>query len=220
MEEGTYESLIKRYGIDIESLKKEQLKLAKELVMKDKIDFSLVESFAGFCNVFIKNKILSCIIVCNKSFEIVDRAYSFETVRFPYLPEFRSYRELPAMINAFEKLNEKPDLVFVPGEGIVHPRLGLASHFSLVSGVPAIGISNVLVGCDVKGNDIIKGSKKVGSLLIEKEGSRPMYVSPGNWISVESAKKMSAKIIKLPHKRPEPLHLASKYAKEVREELN
>ena len=169
---------------------------------------------------FIKNKILSCVIVCDKNFEIIDRSYSYEKVRFPYLPEFRSYRELPAMINAFEKLNQKPDVVFIPGEGILHPRLGLASHFSLSTGVPSIGVSNVLIDCEAKGKEIFKDGKKVGTLLIEKQGSRPLYISPGNEVSIETAKMLSEKIIKLPHKRPEPLHLANKYAKEVRKELD
>ena len=46
-----------------------------------------------------------------------------------------------------------------------------------------------------------------------------MYVSPGNNISIESSYELSKNMIKLPHKKPEPLHLAAKYAKEVRQEL-
>src|SRR3989344_8337174 len=98
------EELIKKYGIDLESLKKEQLKISKELEIKDKIDFSLSDKFGAIDNTFINNKLLSCIIVCNKEYEIIDRAYVFERVKFPYIPGFRNYRELVPMINAFEKL--------------------------------------------------------------------------------------------------------------------
>ena len=46
-----------------------------------------------------------------------------------------------------------------------------------------------------------------------------MYVSPGNLISIETAYEFSKKLINLPHKKPEPMHLAGKYAREVRKEL-
>jgi deoxyribonuclease V len=212
------QELIKKYNIDIEKLEQEQIKLAKELKIKDKIDFSLADKFGAFDNIFIKNNILSCIIVCNKEYEIIDRAYIFEKTKFPYLPGFRNYRELAPMISAFEKLNEIPDVIFIPAHGITHQRLGLASHFGLATGIPTIGISDSVIDCEIKDNEILK-TKKVGKILISKEGSRPMYVSPGNLISVESAYEISKKLINLPHKYPEPMHLASKYAREVQKEM-
>ena len=219
MKDSKINEIIKKYKIDLEKLKEEQLKLAKELDIKDKIDFSLAENFGAFNNTFIGNKLLSCIIVCNKDFEIIDRAYSFDKVHFPYLPEFRSYRELSIMISAFEKLKEKPDVVFVHGQGIIHPRLGLASHFSLSTGVPTIGISNVIIECEIKNQDILKEGEKVGKSLIGKKGSNPIYISPGNQISIDTSYNLTKDLIVIPHKRPEPLHLASKYAKKVRKEL-
>jgi len=216
------EELSKKYHIDFDKLEKEQLKLAKELQIKDKINFSLAERFGAVDNIFLKNKLLCCIIVCNKDFEIIDRSYVFEKVKFPYFPGFRNYRELPSMLNAFEKINEKPDVFFVSAQGIIHPRLGLASHFSLATGIPTIGVSNVFIDCEAKEKDeedILRHGEKVGKVLISKEGSRPLYTSPGNFISIDTSFKLAKDLIKLPHKRPEPMHLASKYAKEVRKEL-
>jgi len=222
--------LTEKYNIDFDKLESEQSKLAGELEIKDKIDFSLAERFGAVDNVFIQNKILSCIIVCNKDFEIIDRAYVFDKVRFPYFPGFRSYRELPAMVAAFEKLNEKPDVVFVSAQGIIHPRLGLASHFGLVTGVPVIGISNSLIECKIEGEgegegeekdkaDVLKNGKKIGKVLISKPKSNPMFISPGNYISIKSAYDICKRLIFLPHKKPEPMHLVSKYAKGVKKEL-
>ena len=249
------QELSKKYGIDFDKLEREQIKLAKGLEIKDKIDFNLAEKFGAVESIFIKNKILSCIIVCDKNYEVVDRAYVFDKVRFPYFPGFRAYRELPAMVEAFEKLNEKPDVVFVSGQGLIHPRLGLASHFSLSTGIPTIGVSNSLLDCKIDGDvedgaDILKedkenfektknsksskkdleeisfgkanyskSSKKIGKVLITKPGSNPMFISPGDKIIVKSAYEISKNLINLPHKRPEPMHLVSKYAKEVRKEL-
>jgi len=214
------EELAKRYNIDLEKLRLEQSKLAKEIVTKDKIDFSLADRFGAVENIFVNNRLLSCFIICNKEYEIIDRAYAYEKVRFPYISGFRSYRELVPMMIAFEKLNEKPDVIFISGNGITHPRLGLASHFSIsIEGIPCIGVANNLIDCEVKGEDIIKKGKKVGRILVTKEGSNPMYISPGNNISLDSAYKLCKNMINLPHKRPEPLHLARKYAKEVQKEI-
>jgi len=213
------EELLKKYNIDLESLKREQTKLARNLEIKDKIDFSLVETYGAIDNIFIKNKILSCIIVCNKEFEVIDRAYVFEKVKFPYIAGFRNYRELEPMIMAFEKLNEKPDVMFIQAHGLTHPRLGLASHFSLSTGIPTIGISNVLVESETKKEDIIRENKKIGKVLISKKESKPMFVSPGNFITIDTAYQISKGLIIPPHKRPEPIHLASKYSKKVKKEL-
>jgi len=214
------EELIKKYEIDIAKLEKEQLKLAKELEIKDKIDFSLADKFGAIHTTFLQNKFLCCIIICDKNYEIIDRAYVLEKVKFPYLAGFRAYRELPIMIMAFNKLKEKPDVILVPAMGITHPRLGLASHFSLSIGVPTIGISNSVFGCKIKGEDIVRNEKKLGKVLTSKSQSKPMYISPGNLITIKSAYELCKKSINLPHKRPEPLHLAGKYARDVGNELN
>lgn len=219
IEDSRIKQIVSKYEIDLESLKREQIKLAKGIEIKDSIDFKLADRFCGVENKFIDNKLLSCIIVINSSFEILDRAYSFEKVKFPYLPGYRNYRELDPMLKAYEKLSEKPDIVFIQGQGIIHPRLGLASNFSLSTGVPAIGIANTVIECEVEGVDVIKDGNVVGKSYVSKEGSNPMFISPGNLISIESALEITKKLIKHPHKKPEPLHLASKYAREVIKEL-
>jgi len=218
------QELIKKFNIDIEALKKEQLNLAKSLSIKDSADFSLATRFAAIENLCVKNKIISAVIVCDKDFNIIEQQYFFDKLRFPYLYGFRAYRELPSMISAFNKLNEKPDVVLIMGHGITHPRLGLASHFSLSTGIPSIGVSNSLFEeneTSKNGEDILKKNKKekVGKVLQSKENSNPIYISPGNLISIATAYDLTKKLIKHPHKLPEPLHLAHKYAKNVKEEL-
>jgi len=211
--------LSEKYNIDLEALKKEQIKLAKNLELKDRIDFSLVETYGAINNLFINNKILSCIIVCDKNFEIIDRVYIFDKIKFPYIPGFRNYRELEPMVLAFEKLNEKPDVMFIQGHGITHPRLGLASHFALSTGVPSIGVGNILMEAETKGDDILRKGKKIGKVLVSKKESKPMFISPGGFITVDTSYKLCKDLIVPPHKRPEPIHLAAKYSKKVKKEL-
>ncbi len=213
------EELIKKYSIDIEKLKKEQEKLAKSLEIKDKIDFSLVEKYGAVYSIFIKNKMLCGIIVCNKDFEITEQDYVLEKVKFPYIAEFRAYRELPAMMEVLNKINEKPDIIFVQALGITHPRLGLASHFSLASGIPVIGISDAIIGSEIKDDNVLRNNKKVGKVFVSKPGARPIYVSPGNQISIETSLKITSQLIKLPHKYPEPIYLVHKYLSSIENEV-
>ena len=70
------EKLIASIGKEnVKKLEKEQVKLAKELEIKDKIDFSLADKFGAISTTFLQNKLLCCIIICNKDYEIIDRAY-------------------------------------------------------------------------------------------------------------------------------------------------
>ena len=211
--------LVEKYNIDLERLEEEQIKLAKKLELKDNIDFSLADRIAGIESIFFKNRIISAIVVLLNG-EIVEQEYFEEKLKFPFIPGFRAYRELQTMINAFDKLDEKPDVVFIHGDGILHPRgLGIASHFSLATGIPSIGVSDFLIQGEVRGEDILVNNKILGKTIITKQGARPIYLSPGNLISVNSSVELVKKFIKEPHKIPEPLRLARKYGKDIRKEL-
>ena len=214
------QELINKYGLDIETIKKEQIKLAKSIVAKDAMDFSIATRIGAIENILVNNSIISVVIVCDNEFNILEQQYFLDKLRFPYLSEFRSYRELPAMIEAFNKLNEKPDVIFIRGHGITHPRLGLASHFALLTNTPTIGVADNLFDCNkIQGEDILKDNKKAGIVLQTKEKSNPMYISPGNGISILSAYNFTRNKVIPPHKLPQPLHLAHKYAKQVKNEL-
>ncbi len=221
--EQSEEEVAKKFGIDIEALKREQLKLAKELKLKDSLKLSEITKIGAIASFIVKNRIISTVIVCDKNSEILEQQYFVDKLNFPYIYGFRAYRELNSMIEAINKLNERPDIILVSGHGITHPRLGLASHLSLAVNLPTIGVSNSLFeGNKVSenGEDILLNNKKVGKVLQSKEKSNPLYISPGNRISIESAYEFIKSLVRPPHKMPEPLHLSHKYAKEVQEEIN
>ena len=218
--EDKIQELIKRNNIDLNKLEQEQGKLAKSLEIKDSIDFSKVVKIGGFSSAFFQNKIISSVVVLDSDFEILEQKYFSDRVKFPYIPGFRAYRELPAMLSCFELLDDKPEVVFILGHGITHPRLGLASHFAIASGIPSIGVAESLIIGDVKGENVVYNGKIIGKVLNVKIGSNPLYISPGNLISLESAYELAKKFVKLPHKLPEPLHIAHKYSKQVVHELS
>lgn len=70
---------------------------------------------------------------------------------FPYVPGFLSFREVPAVLDALEKISLLPDLILCDGQGIAHPRrFGLACHLGVLTGIATIGVRLtivLLVGC-------------------------------------------------------------------------
>ena len=198
-------------GINIKKLEKEQEKLGKNLNLKDSIDFSLANRIAGISTIFSEKKAFSGIVVLNQDLEIIEQQYSIDKIPFPYISGFRAYRELPTMIDAIQKLEEKPDLIFVSGHGVLHPRLGLASHLSLVTNIPCIGVAKSLVIGEEKGNKILIKKKHLGEKIQIKPSSKPSYLSPGNLITLKTSLEIMKKFSNGNHKLPEPLHLSHRY---------
>lgn len=210
----------KKFGIDLDNLIAEQKRLSKLVSLKDGMDFSLVERVAGCANSFLGNQIISAIVVCNNNFEVLEQNYATKKLEFPYIAGFRAYRELPAMVECFEKLEEVPDVIFIDGHGIAHPRrLGIASHFGISIQRPTIGIAQRLLVGGIDGDKIILDGKDVGLCFVTKQGSKPIYISPGHRISLNTTLKITRKFLKLPHKLPEPLVIARRYADKIRDEL-
>ena len=108
------------------------------------------------------------------------------------------------MMSVIQKAKVKPDLVMVDGFGTNHPRrCGIATHIGVKLDVPTIGVGKSFLCGTVKGDDIYQGDERVGRLVYTKGIKRPIYVSPGHRISLDTAVNIvSASIIK--GKLPEP----------------
>ena len=59
--------LSEKYSIDFEKLEKEQIALARDIVIENKFDIELIEKLGAVINIFIRNKILSCFSTSNNS---------------------------------------------------------------------------------------------------------------------------------------------------------
>jgi deoxyribonuclease V len=215
------EEAIKK-GIDIEGLRAEQRRLAKTLSLKDEFDFDNATRFAGVDILVDTNnkRMIAAIVVLDEDLEPVEEKYAQAKISFPYIPGFRAYRELPLMVEVFKKLEEAPDVIFVLGHGIAHPRgFGIASHFGLAISKPTIGIAKkVLVG-EEKNDEIILNNKVLAKAVMTKQGSKPIYVSQGNMISLDTAVKITKKCAKEPHKLPEPIVKTRRYLDRIRKTL-
>lgn len=210
---------ISSFGTSTEQLEQEQKKLAKEVKLKG-ADLNEITSVGG-CNItYINNSILVTIVVLNRKFEIIEEKFVMEKARFPYLPSFLFCRELPAVLKCWEKIENAPDALMINRNGILHPRkFGLASHLSFSINRPVVGISTELLCGEVKTGRVYLKDEIVGREVETKKGSRPVYVSPGNLISLNDSVELVKQFMKEPHKLPEPLDAASRYANRIKEEM-
>ncbi|UCD09292.1 MAG: deoxyribonuclease V [Dehalococcoidales bacterium] len=127
---------------------------------------------------------------------IIDVQTASGYLEFPYIPGLLSFRELPLIIAAFEQLSITPDLVMVDGQGIAHPRrFGLASHFGVVMDITTIGCAKSrLCGRHAEPenepgdfSNLIDKDEIIGVVLRTKRGVKPVFVSIGHNISLNSA---------------------------------
>src|SRR3989344_1643896 len=206
--------------INTEELMNEQLRLSENIILKD--SFKRFETIAGIDQTYAGNKIISCIVVCHaKTLEIVEKQTATVPSQFPYIPGLLAYREMPAMVEAYSKLQMTPDIIIVDGQGIAHPRrLGLASHFGLIISRPTIGVARTLVIGKVEHGKIYVEKELCGFELKTKEHAKPIYVSPGHMISPGTALRIARETTKQTHKLPEPLYLAHRGARREMKEFN
>ena len=206
--------------LDFNKLKEEQLKLAKKVVLKD--SFDKLELIGGVDCAYSQNYIISAIVVCDaKTMEVKEKAFAAVKAKIPYVKGFLAYREGPAISEAYVKLENKPDILILDGNGILHPRrCGLASHIGILLDQASIGVAKQLLVGEVKGNIVYIDKKARAGLIITREHSKPIYVSPGHKMSLKTSIEIVRNCIKFPHKLPEPLHLAHRYSNEIREKIS
>ena len=138
----------------------------------------------------------------------------------PYVPGLLSFRELPALLAVLESLPRVPDLIVCDGQGIAHTRrLGIASHLGVVTGLPTIGVAkNILCGEHAelafqRGAKVplIHRGDMIGWVLRSKDGVRPLIVSPGHRVSMQSAVELVLDWGR-GYRLPEPTRLADRLA--------
>jgi len=199
--------------MDLTELKKEQYRLAKRVVLED--GFNELRTIGGVECVVSEDKLLASVVVCEyPSMKIIEEKSFLLNDPLPYRPGFTAYRELPAMVEAVNLLEQEPDLLLVKGSGIIHSRnLGVASHLGLALNLPTIGVTDKLSLGNVEEGKIFSKNVHLGFEIVTREHAKPVYVSPGHQVSLATVKDILPKTIHYPHKMPEPLHLAHKFGK-------
>jgi deoxyribonuclease V len=127
---------------------------------------------------------------------LVEQVVVRAATAFPYVPGLLSFREAPAVLAAFEEIHVAPDLILYDGQGIAHPRrFGIASHVGLLLDCPSIGVAKSrLVGehrmpATRRGawTPLRDAGEVIGAVLRTRAGVKPLYVSIGHRVSLETA---------------------------------
>ncbi len=136
------------------------------------------------------------VVLSYPGLERLDQAVARQPTRFPYVPGLLSFRELPAVLEALEGLSVEPDLLLCDGQGIAHPRrLGIASHLGVLIDRPTIGVGKSRL-CGRHGpvperrgewTPLVDRGEIIGAVLRSRAGVRPIYVSPGHRIGLDTA---------------------------------
>ena len=159
------------------------------------------------------------------SLTMQERAFINQEQKFPYIPGFLGFREAPALVEAFRQLQSPPQLIFVDGHGISHPRrLGVASHIGVLLDVPTIGVAkSILVGHPASPLGSLPGDqvplmwkdKQIATVLRTKLRCNPLIISVGHKITLETAVQYVLQGLK-GYRLPEPTrqaHLAANVAR-------
>jgi deoxyribonuclease V len=156
--------------------------------------------------------------------EPVEDALAQTAMRFPYISGYLSFREGPAIMLAVRRLSTKPDLILVDGQGIAHPRgIGIASHIGVLLDMPTIGCAKSRLCGEFVEPDGGKGErsllryrdKVVGAVLRTRAGVRPLFISPGHRVDLETSVEIALAATRR-FRIPEPLRRADILSKRAR----
>lgn len=161
------------------------------------------------------------VILTFPEFELIESRTSELPLPFPYIPGFLSFREVPVILPAIKALENIPDVLIVDGQGIAHPRgLGIAAHLGLFLDLPTIGCAKSHLYGKYTEPGIERGStspmlsnsdERIGDVVRTRTGVSPVYISPGNRISFDSAVKIILDCSPK-YRLPEPIRAAHKTA--------
>jgi deoxyribonuclease V len=177
----------------------------------------------GGVDVSIKEEFTRAAIVVLRYPELtpVEAAVEDAPLVFPYIPGLLAFREGPAVLAAWSKLQNKPDLLMFDGQGIAHPRgIGIASHMGLWLERPTIGVAKSrLYGVHAevgpkrgeRADLLDKNTNVIGTVLRTREKTNVLYISPGHLIDVEHATQFVLNC-SAGYRLPEPTRWAHKVA--------
>lgn len=164
------------------------------------------------------------VVLSYPDLQVVEEASAVDRVSFPYIPGLLSFRELPVLLQAFEGLQTRPDVVLVDGQGVAHPRrLGLASHLGLWLKLPTIGCAKSRLCGEYEepgpqkgeGAALVLNGAPVGVVLRTRERVRPLYVSPGHLCTVARAAQVTLACTTR-YRLPEPTRQAHLFTNRLR----
>lgn len=213
--------------LNLKNLEKIQIECAKKVIKRDFC--KTIKTVGGIDVTFLEaqknpTKAWACIVVITfPHLKYLYHKVEEGIVNFPYISTFLAFRELPLMLKLYQSLEFKPDVIFIDGQGISHPRgCGIASHFGVETGAITVGVAKKKLCGDHDAVGEHRGSFSyliynksiVGVAIRTKDKTKPIYVSIGHKLSLERAIELVLKTSI--YRIPEPLRLAHNFLQKIR----
>ena len=170
-----------------------------------------------------------CIVVIDyESKEVIERVHAMDKISVPYIPGCLAFREIPLFLKAYDKLITKPDVFVFDGNGYMHPRhMGLATHAGIIINKPTVGVAKSYYKIDDVDyempdeeknsyTDIVINGDVYGRVLRTHSGVKPIFLSTGNKIDLETATDLVKSLVSDEGHIPIPTRLADIMTHEVR----
>lgn len=212
---------------NVQSLKEQQLSLRERVSL---VSFTKQPRFIGGTDVSFNRgsdtAYAGVIVLEWDTLETVEESGVVGELSMPYVPGYLSFREVPLLMEAWQKLKCRPDVVMVDGHGILHPRsLGVATHFGLEAGVPSMGCAKkVLVGSFEPPSQLHQAtpmfinSELRGYAYQSRKNAGPVYLSPGTGMLPEDALRIAKHCLR-GYRLPEPTRRAHLFVNRLRQGL-
>lgn len=143
--------------------------------------------------------------------KIVEQHVADKISVFPYIPGYLAYRETPILDAVLQKIRNKPTLLMVDGNGILHPRrCGIASFIGVTYDLTTIGVAKSKLLGEQNQDIVYVDDEPRARCLRAGRATKPIFISPGHKISLESSYQITKKLCR--YKHPEPLRLAHNLA--------
>lgn len=211
--------------------------LSKNILLKNTMNEKEIKFCAGVDVAYwevegIEWGVCSMIVIDYETKEIVEKSYYTEIVASPYVPGYLALRELPLIIKAAKKLTCTPDLLMFDGNGYLHPRhMGIATHASFFLDKPTIGIAksyykirniDFMMPMNKVGayKDIIVGNEINGRVLRTQKNVKPIFISCGNYIDLETTTEITLNLINNESRLPIPVRLADLETKSLKRKMS
>ena len=213
-----------------------QENLAKKIDLSNRVAVSEIKTISAidlaYWNKGEREYAVCCIVTVDCGTKgVTEVKYSADEITVPYIPGFLSFRELPLVLNTYKLLEHKLDLLMFDGNGYLHHRhMGIATHAAIELDEPAIGVAKSYL--KIGGVDFIMPKNDVGVFtditlngevsgraLRTRRDVKPMFVSCGNWISLDRATEITLSLVNSESRQPLPLRLADIETRKIRSVL-
>ena len=209
-----------------EDFLKQQNELRDRITVEDSLDVDSLKLIAGVDLAYWQNGdeeyAVCCIVVVDyMTHEIIEKKHYSGKIEVPYMPGFLAFRELPLVQKTVELLENEPDIYMFDGNGYLHPRnMGIATHASFYLNKPTIGVAKTYFRVDNKTDyiepektagsftDIIINEQVYGRVLRTHSDVKPVFVSVGNNISLDTATKITMALVEKESHIPVPTRYA------------